>query len=382
MRPLTIVIILFGVLSGLCLGLLSTKFGPGSALNVTLLSLGSGLISTAFISMILDLFWSKERAKAEKEELQPIYDGLKDYATQLGKLEGRFEAFKQLGFNYCYASRNDALEKFWGYANEVISAQATKKAVPEGSATLSTINVVSSSARGLFGKVDSNPNDVQRKWRELIQINPKQFRILLTHPAYAHLRQPAEERSSGDIELEILKTAIYLYSVAQLGESELRFYRGSPTVFSIQAGKHILLNPYPYGKTATDTLCLEFESENDRSYVADFENNHFDRTWQFIEQYGKRVDGRRLVEGVSSLDDIVEAFSECTFLGSPPRLRLELGQVQELDVFISETLPREYSDKMMIPASETPFMDYVSQHGLLCSDEHPAQSEEQRKLPA
>jgi hypothetical protein len=273
------------------------------------------------------------------------------------------------------------LEQFWSYANEVISAQAVKQSVPDESNTANTINVVSSSARGLFGKLDSNPKDVQRKWRDLIQINPKQFRILLTHPAYAHLRQPAEERSSGDIEVEILKTAIYLYSAAQLGKAELRFYRGSPTVFSVQAGKHILLNPYPYGKTATDTLCLEFESENDRSYVADFVNMHFDRTWHFIEQYGKQVDGRRLVEGVSSLDDIVEAFSECTFLGAPPRLRLELGQVQELDIFISETLPREYHDKIRMPASKTPFMDYVRQKGLLCSNEHPAQSEE-RRLPA
>jgi hypothetical protein len=354
-----------------------------------LTNLGSGLVASGLIAVILELVWSNQRTESEKNELQPIYDKLKDVhdklkdvPDKLGKLEGRLEAFKQLGFNNCYASRSDALQTFLSYAQSNLKDAEAGNTVPgEGERSLqTTINIVSSSARGLMGYIDREPSALQKAWRDLITNYPKHFRLLLTHPAFSHLRQPAEERASGDIELEILKTAIYLHSVAGMTASELRLYRGSPTVFAIQVGDHILVNPYPYGTMAMDTLCLEFERGKEGSYISKFTNMHFNHTWAFIDQPSKTVDNKPLVAGVDTFDDILQAFSECTYLSCPKRLRLTESQVMELDIFISVTLKRMISKfETPLPECERPFMDYVRQNNFLCSDQeiNPARADEQ-----
>ena len=369
MKKFTYAIITFGILAGLLLTSLSIHFTAGTIFNVIFLNIGCGLIATAFISMILDFFWSKERAKAEKEELQPLLDKFESFLDRLIKIEGRLEAFKQLGLNYCHPSRKKALGNFLNYANEVVNIPKNKINNPECVECRGTVNIVSSSARGLMGYLDREANELQKEWRNLITTNPKNFRILLTHPAYSHLRQPAEERSSGDIELEILKTAIFLYCVAGMDENELRLYRGSPTVFSIQVNNHILLNPYPYGKMAMDTLCLEFESVQDNSYVDQFVSMHFNHTWEFIHQDCKRVDGDSLVCGINSFDDILKAFSECTFVNSPKELRLTGYQIKELDTFTCKTIRERQKAFVNEPPDDNPFLRFVQDKGFTCCQE-------------
>lgn len=375
----TLVIISVGILAGVILTLFAGNFDPDSTGRELLNSLGSGLLATAFISMILEVIWSNQRTESEKSELQPIYnklrdvyDNLKDVPDKLSKLEGRLEAFKQLGFNNCYASRSDALQTFLGYAQTIIKDIDTGNELSSERSLQTTINIVSSSARGLMGYIDREPSQLQKAWRDLITRHPRYFRLLLTHPAFAHLRQPAEERASGDIELEILKTAIYLHCVAGMTASELRLYRGSPTVFAIQVSDHILINPYPYGTMAMDTLCLEFERGKESSYIAKFTNMHFNHTWAFIDQPSKTVDNKALVAGMDTFDDILQAFSECTYLGNPKRLRLTTSQVKELDTFIGITLNRMIKKFAIQPPPGTePFMDYVRQNNYECSDQDP-----------
>jgi hypothetical protein len=362
------VVIAIGIITGVVLTVLAGLYPPNSVSYDLLTNLGIGLFATAFISMILEFVWSKQRTQAEKAELQPIYDQLKDVPEKLGKLEGRLEAFKQLGFNNCYASRSAALQTFLDYAQEIVIELGGSE--EEQYSSQVTINIVSSSARGLVGYLDREPSQIQRAWRELITSNPARFKVLLTHPAFAHLRQPAEERSSGDIELEIIKTAIYLHCVAGMQSNSLRWYRGSPTVFAIQAGEHILVNPYPYGKMAMDTLCLEFERGKESSYVANFMSMHFNHTWAFLDQPSKLVDGKSLVTGIDAFHDIFKAFSECTFLNNPKRLRLTRPQVEELDVFTCLTLPdliKTFNNPL--PEGKYPFLEYVQQGGFICSDQ-------------
>jgi len=359
-KLVTLPFIGLGLVLGLCLALISEKFAAGSTANVFLLTAGSGVISTALISIVLDLTWSKVRTAVESQELEPVFKKFQELSDQLQKLHGRMKAFEQLGLNYCHPSRSDALARFLGYANDLV-AGANEPCDPS---LRGAISIVSSSARGLIGYLDSEPQKVQRDWRELIRNHPSGFRILLTHPAYAHLRQPAEERSPGAIELEILKTAIYLHCVAGMKEAQLRLYRGSPTVFTIKVQQHILLNPYPYGKMAMDTLCLEFESAEDTTYIGDFVNMHFEHTWAFIEHDSNLVDGRPLVAGIGSFQDILDAFSECTYLGEPKRLRLASAQVRELDRFA-----RNQRDTCAEDGVGSPFMDCVRSRGMKCSDE-------------
>jgi hypothetical protein len=366
----TILVIAIGILAGVVLTILASKFSAGTIEHSLLTNFGSGLLATAFISLILELVWSNQRTEAEKNELQPIYDKLKDVPDKLGKLEGRLEAFKQLGFNNCYASRNDALQTFLGYAQSALKDVDTAKETSNERSLQTTINIVSSSARGLVGYIDREPSQLQKNWRDIITKHPKSFRVLLTHPAFAHLRQPAEERASGDIELEILKTAIYLHCVAGMKATELRLYRGSPTVFAIQVGDHILINPYPYGTMAMDTLCLEFERGKEGSYIAKFTHMHFNHTWAFIDQPSKTVDNKPLVAGIDSFDDILQTFSECTYLSNPKRLRLTKTQVDELDMFVGVTLRRIVKDfAIQPPQSLTPFTEYIAKCGYICSDQ-------------
>lgn len=369
-----LIIVSVGMIIGLITIVLASLLPTASIPNVLFTNIGSGILATAFISFVLELIWSNQRTQAERSELQPLYDKLKDIPDKLGKLEGRLEAFKQLGFNNCYASRSDALQTFLGYAQSLMDAGSELKSERS---LKTTINIVSSSARGLMGYIDREPSQLQKSWRDLITKHPTQFRILLTHPAFAHLRQPAEERAAGDIELEILKTAIYLHCVAGMRASELRLYRGSPTVFAIQAGDHILVNPYPYGTMAMDTLCLEFERGKENSYIAKFTNMHFNHTWAFMDQPSKTVDTKPLVAGVDKFDDILQAFSECTYLSAPARLRLTVSQVNELDTFTCVTLGRIGKFAIDPPGSKTPFMDYVRSHKFACGDQ-----EELAGLPA
>ena len=366
MRPFTLSIIVIGILGGLCLTLYSSQWPAESGVRTLLLTLGSSVISTGLIGLFLDLTWSRERAKQERRELEPLYDKFQMFADHLGKIEGRLEAFKQLGLNYCHATRSQALSRFLGYAEKLVagSSQTATRESREVSSR-DTVNIVSSSARGLIGYLDRDPQNVQRQWRELIKANHQCFRLLLTHPAYAHLRQPAEERSSGDIELEILKTAVYLHCVAGMNDAQLRFYRGSPTVFTIQAQKNILLNPYPYGKMAMQTLCLEFEVEGDTGYISDFLNMHFNHTWAFMDQPSKVVNGKALVVGVRDFGAILEAFAECTSLTDPLCLRLAPMQVAELDSFAA-TIGRQ--DPATKPPHPDPFRRCVEEKGLRYRD--------------
>ncbi len=371
------IVVAFGIIAGIVVTLLSDLWPSGNAAHNLLQSLGVGLLTTAFIGLVLDLLWSKERAKAEKEEFQPLFDELStttkklaDTAGQLEVLENRYEAFEKLGLNRCHSKRNDALKTFFIYAKEIIPTEDSKSAndtsdVPSGK----TISIVSSSARGLIGYLDRDPQEVQSQWRELITTRPGYFRILLTHPAFAHLRQPAEERSFGDIELEILKTSVYLHCVAGMHGKQFRFYRGSPTVFAIQIGKHILLNPYPYGQMAMDTLCLEFAAKDEQSYVSKFMNMHFNHTWAFIRQPSKLVDRKPLVVGINEFDDILTAFSECTFLNRPKLLRLTKAQINELDEFTCKTLGELNPRFAIEPPKGDPFMTFVRKNGFLFSDD-------------
>ena len=355
---------------------LSLSFSPYS-LNLTDLwktiftNIGSALIATSLVSLYLDLFWSRFRSAEEKRDFGQIMRQWESFYERLNNLERRLEAFKQLGLNYCHKDRDDALKRFYKYAEKKFCGSRNEK---ECQNHIGTIDIVSSSARGLMGYLDRETSDIQKKWCFLITQYPMHFRFLLTHPAYAHLRQPAEERESGDIEIEILKTAIYLHTVCGMQSENLRFYRGSPTVFLIQIDNHILLNPYPYGKMAMDTLSLEFESDKTdekQNYVAEFTSKHFNHTWDFLKQPSRRVEDKQIVSGVQKFDNILEAFGECTFLGEPKSLRFSKPQVEELDFFTSKFLMEKEGVEMKKDngiESHKPFEAYCDKNHLIYNE--------------
>jgi hypothetical protein len=320
------------------LGLSLTAFSFTKAINLSealsniLNSVGVGLISASLVSFFLDKIWNKLRSEETKNDIQPILDKMNDVKERFEMLEGRIAAFKQVGLNFCHGNRAESLSRFFDIANKSIEIANEKK-------TKTSIKIVASSARGLVGFFDRDVDeDIHYKWRDLIDKNGDSFQILLTHPAYAHLRQPAEERSNGAIETEILKSALHFLLVARMNSNHLRFYRGSPTVFMVQVDKEVLINPYPYGNMAMKTLCLEFTGYEESGFINQFTKSHFDHTWAFLDQDDKIIDGKPFVEGIESLESIENAIKECTYLCNNKRLRLTELQVKSLDTFIERKI--------------------------------------------
>lgn len=302
------------------------------AVSNVLNSVGVGLISASLVSFFLDRIWNKLRSEETKNDIQPILDKMNDVKERFEMLEGRVAAFKQVGLNFCHGNRTESLSRFFDMANKSIE-NAKEKQIK------ASVKIVASSARGLVGFFDRDVDEeIQYKWRDLIDKNGESFQIILTHPAYAHLRQPAEERSNGAIETEILKSSLHFLLVAKMKAKQLRFYRGSPTVFMVQVDKEVLINPYPYGNMAMKTLCLEFTGYEENSFINQFSKSHFDHTWAFLDQDDKIIDGKPFVEGIDSLESIEKAIKECTYLGNSKRLRLTEFQVKSLDTFIERKI--------------------------------------------
>ena len=102
-----VVIVLVGFVGGLILTLLAESYKVSEpSLSNLLTNVGTGLLSTALISVAVEFVWSRQLTQAEKAELEDVHAKLSDVVEQLSTLEGRLEAFKQLGFNGCYLKYN------------------------------------------------------------------------------------------------------------------------------------------------------------------------------------------------------------------------------------------------------------------------------------
>ncbi|NMB90046.1 MAG: hypothetical protein GYA17_16940 [Chloroflexi bacterium] len=131
--------------------------------------------------------------------------------------------------------------------------------------------------------------------------------------------------------------------------AKIRFYRGSPTVFTVRVGDHILFNPYSYGTMAKDMLCLEFVRTPETNDINSFYAIHFQKTWQSGEYGDRLLDGRPLVERVSSICDVANALSGCLLLDSH-LLRLREKQVASLDIYyrqLIEELDEGYEQELL-----------------------------------
>lgn len=331
-RLIIIITFLLGLILTFISSYISSKIRlfPSEVSNV-FNSIGVGLISASSISLLLDKIWNIIRKEEMKSVIEPIMQKMGDVNKTFEKLDGRVGAFKEVGLNFCHGNRKESLSRFYKMAYDgILNAKEKDSKI--------SIKIVASSARGLVGFFDREVDDeIQYKWRDLIDKNSNSFQILLTHPAYAHLRQPAEERSNGAIETEILKSALHFLLVADMKSDHLRFFRGSPTVFMIQIEKEILINPYPYGNMAMKTVCLEFTGE-ENSFISQFAKSHFDHTWAFLDQDDKIIDGKPFVVDIKSHDSILEALKECTYLGNEKRLRLTEPQVKSLNTFIERKI--------------------------------------------
>ncbi len=131
-----------------------------------------------------------------------------------------------------------------------------------------------------------------------------EVRVLLTHPAFAHLRQALEQiqrKESFHIAQEILETVAMLRDI-KFPHEWVRFVRGTPTTFGIMTSELMLLNPYPLQKQAFTSVTFLIDSQNGKNPVyRSWDQSHFSGVWD-----GDNVDTLRDY----SLASIQEVFNK------------------------------------------------------------------------
>ncbi|WP_321495059.1 hypothetical protein [uncultured Desulfobacter sp.] len=108
-------------------------------------------------------------------------------------------------------------------------------------------------------------------------------RFILTHPAFAHLRQSLEgiqRKEKFHIAQEILETLLE-FKKAGVNHNDIRFVKGTPTIFGIRTSKMMLINPYPYQKQAFNSITFLLDSNDGENEVyRSFDQAHFSGVWE------------------------------------------------------------------------------------------------------
>jgi hypothetical protein len=104
--------------------------------------------------------------------------------------------------------------------------------------------------------------------------------IMLTHPEATRQRDKQELWPAGTITADIRRTVT---SLLQLGvpEQQIRFYRGSPTMFGIATPEAMLLNPYPH--ECEGHLCMAIIVRNtgrEDDIYHQYLDHHFVEPWE------------------------------------------------------------------------------------------------------
>lgn len=160
------------------------------------------------------------------------------------------------------------------------------------------IYIVGTSFLGLLRPEVHGQRELLEAIKDRIQAPQCQVRFLLTHPAFAHLRQSLEgvqRREGFHIAQEILETVVLLRELG-VPYKDVRFVKGTPTVFGIMTSRLMLLNPYPYQRQAYTSVTFLLDSNHGESDPARglnavfraYDDAHFRGVWE-----GNNVDKLR-----------------------------------------------------------------------------------------
>jgi len=171
----------------------------------------------------------------------------------------------QLGLDMVYLTRQEALHTFLRYLKGYVERQESK------------LYIVGSSLKGAIEMIPDF-RDVLEKARRTESSPKKELHVLLTHPFYSSFRENQEDRSAGDIADEIFQSIRLL---RQMGITETKLYKGTPTCFLIATDECMLLNPYPYEKEAFESFCLIVRKvDSPNSIYYQYIMHHFYEPWQ------------------------------------------------------------------------------------------------------
>ena len=204
------------------------------------------------------------------ERWWPDLESILDSVPQsLPQTEGFSVGAEGLGLERVFRSRSDALGYFAG-------ALRTEK--ERGVHAKSAVYITCTSMRG-FMVTDAKDFNGPRLLKELSDTHCH-LHIMLTHPETSEFRAEQEKRPPGAIAGEVRESVRQLLEIG-VTVDQIRYYRGSPTVFGIATSESMLLNPYPYESESHRCMTLVVrKTENTEDVYHQYIESHFEQPWE------------------------------------------------------------------------------------------------------
>ncbi|MCX6904332.1 MAG: hypothetical protein NTW03_12815 [Verrucomicrobia bacterium] len=186
--------------------------------------------------------------------------------TDLKQASNLLTRSTSLGLVSMYLNRLEAIDEFWNYMVEERQG----------------ISFVGSTIFGLKGTRACTFAKILNLLKEKVRLDGFQLRIMLTHWDFISLRMDQEKTEKNLRRYVIsseLQQAVECLKKAGLSNS-VRFYRGSPTCFTIvcEGQQMMLANPYPYEREAFNSWTVTFRETRDGVYWP-FKAAHVDTPW-------------------------------------------------------------------------------------------------------
>lgn len=240
-----------------------------------LINLGLALGPVSFLGIIYEWFLFDEIRAGAKMALaaeiasciSPVLDKMEEHGQELMDNTYILSQIHKLGIIKAYEDRRSAFS--------VLKEQMEHEH--------HEIFLIGTSLRGLLDEEigDVAFQEILKDKFEKIEKGTLKLRIkiLLTHPAFAYLRQDLEKLQSRKEEFSIGQE-IYdaVLQLKRLGAKpyHIQFVKGTPTCFAVKTSKNMLINPYPYQDQALGSFCLVISNEPNRDYIYRlFERTHF-----------------------------------------------------------------------------------------------------------
>ena len=244
-------------------------------LGTVLLNFGLALGPVAFLGAIYEWFLFDEIREGARlafsgeieRYIDPVVRQLEDHRAQLVEGSHVLSQIRELGITRAYRERRAA---FSVLKEEIIHEE-------------NELFLVGSSLRGLIDPEvgDQAFQEILKSKFQAINEGRSQLRvkILLTHPAFAYLRQDLEKlqsrREDFSIAREIYQSVLTLLRLGA-NAKHIQFVKGTPTCFGVKISKMMLLNPYPYQDQALGSFCLLVSNEGNMDYIyRAFDRAHF-----------------------------------------------------------------------------------------------------------
>lgn len=276
MRPLrgfTVLYVMLAVMSATFFLIGYEKFELSPATGSVLFSLATALGPVALLGLVYEhllkdsLREAALRSYSEFSEsaFQTAIDRLSDESDTLEDLTKRLLHIGDVGLIGVFPERRHAFP----YIEDAVRSEEKE------------IFIVGTSFRGLLWPTPGEER-IMKLLTKRINDNLCDVNFILTHPAFAHLRQSLElvqRMETFHIAQEILET-ISILQEAGVRYQNIRFAKGTPTIFGVMTSKMMLLNPYPMQRQAFTSLALILDSKNGENPVyRAFEQSHFRGVW-------------------------------------------------------------------------------------------------------